>query len=225
MRQEDLADAINAAYRHTVDLNWQTGDVALLDNLKVMHGRRPLKEGAACLLRCAIRFRDPRSPFRQLEFRHSLVVPCMRDASAWSTGSSKGASVEGAAKPVDASTTPYQCDATHRRSSGFPPATESLHRRSMAPQALHTVFAKLLGVCEHIRAVQNSWPLAQYCGYLIVKLSLANNANIVLGDRRHLLTIGGNHSSRCANKKDMLRFRDPARSIPRGMWCVICFSY
>ena len=43
MRQEDLADAINAAYRHTVDLNWQTGDVALLDNLKVMHGRRPFK--------------------------------------------------------------------------------------------------------------------------------------------------------------------------------------
>ena len=43
MRQEDLADAINAAYRHTVDLNWQTGDVALLDNLKVMHGRRPFE--------------------------------------------------------------------------------------------------------------------------------------------------------------------------------------
>ena len=43
IRQEDLADAINAAYRHTVDLNWQTGDVALLDNLKVMHGRRPFE--------------------------------------------------------------------------------------------------------------------------------------------------------------------------------------
>ena len=43
MRQEDLADAISAAYRHTVDLSWQTGDVALLDNLKVMHGRRPFE--------------------------------------------------------------------------------------------------------------------------------------------------------------------------------------
>lgn len=37
----DLADTIKAAYQHTVDLEWQTGDVALLDNLKVMHGRRP----------------------------------------------------------------------------------------------------------------------------------------------------------------------------------------
>ena len=43
MKQKDLADAITAAYQHTVDLNWQTGDVALLDNLKVMHGRRPFE--------------------------------------------------------------------------------------------------------------------------------------------------------------------------------------
>ncbi|MEL0316079.1 MAG: TauD/TfdA family dioxygenase, partial [Halieaceae bacterium] len=28
-------------YQHTVDLAWQAGDIALLDNYKVMHGRRP----------------------------------------------------------------------------------------------------------------------------------------------------------------------------------------
>ena len=33
--------AIAACYQHTVDLVWQTGDIALLDNYKVMHGRRP----------------------------------------------------------------------------------------------------------------------------------------------------------------------------------------
>ncbi len=33
--------AIAACYQHTVDLAWQTGDIALLDNYKVMHGRRP----------------------------------------------------------------------------------------------------------------------------------------------------------------------------------------
>lgn len=49
MKQEDLTDAINAAYQHTVDLDWQTGDVALLDNLKVMHGRRPF-EGSRSVL-------------------------------------------------------------------------------------------------------------------------------------------------------------------------------
>ena len=49
MAQEDLADAINSAYLHTVDLDWQTGDVALLDNLKVMHGRRPF-EGSRSVL-------------------------------------------------------------------------------------------------------------------------------------------------------------------------------
>ena len=45
----DLADTIKAAYQHTVDLKWQTGDVALLDNLKVMHGRRPF-EGSRSVL-------------------------------------------------------------------------------------------------------------------------------------------------------------------------------
>lgn len=49
IQQDDLADAIDAAYRNTVDLNWQTGDVALLDNLKVMHGRRPF-EGSRSVL-------------------------------------------------------------------------------------------------------------------------------------------------------------------------------
>ena len=33
--------AIAACYQHTVDLDWHTGDIALLDNYKVMHGRRP----------------------------------------------------------------------------------------------------------------------------------------------------------------------------------------
>ena len=37
----DLKDAIAASYQCTVDLEWQKGDVALLDNLRVMHGRRP----------------------------------------------------------------------------------------------------------------------------------------------------------------------------------------
>ena len=45
----DLADSIKAAYQHTVDLNWQTGDVALLDNLKIMQGRRPF-EGSRSVL-------------------------------------------------------------------------------------------------------------------------------------------------------------------------------
>ena len=45
----DLVDTIKAAYQHTVDLEWQTGDVALLDNLKVMHGRRPF-EGSRSVL-------------------------------------------------------------------------------------------------------------------------------------------------------------------------------
>lgn len=49
MKQKDLADAIDAAYQHTVDLKWQTGDVALLDNLKVMHGRRSF-EGSRSVL-------------------------------------------------------------------------------------------------------------------------------------------------------------------------------
>lgn len=49
MKQKDLADAIEAAYQHTVDLKWQTGDVALLDNLKVMHGRRSF-EGSRSVL-------------------------------------------------------------------------------------------------------------------------------------------------------------------------------
>ena len=49
INQDDLADAIDAAYRNTVDLNWQQGDVALLDNLKVMHGRRPFEGNRSVL--------------------------------------------------------------------------------------------------------------------------------------------------------------------------------
>jgi hypothetical protein len=36
-----IAAAMTVCYQHTVDLEWQTGDIALLDNYKVMHGRRP----------------------------------------------------------------------------------------------------------------------------------------------------------------------------------------
>ena len=47
--QEDLDAAIAACYEHTVDLEWQTGDIALLDNLKVMHGRRPFSGSRSIL--------------------------------------------------------------------------------------------------------------------------------------------------------------------------------
>jgi len=46
---EDLDAAIAACYEHTVDLEWQTGDIALLDNLKVMHGRRPFSGSRSIL--------------------------------------------------------------------------------------------------------------------------------------------------------------------------------
>ncbi len=39
--QADMAPAIAAAEELTRDLEWQAGDVALLDNFLVMHGRRP----------------------------------------------------------------------------------------------------------------------------------------------------------------------------------------
>lgn len=38
-----IAAAIDICYRHTVDIQWQNHDVALLDNYKVMHGRRPFQ--------------------------------------------------------------------------------------------------------------------------------------------------------------------------------------
>ncbi len=38
---EALGRAIEIADELTFDLNWQTGDVALIDNFRVMHGRRP----------------------------------------------------------------------------------------------------------------------------------------------------------------------------------------
>ncbi|MEO0463186.1 MAG: TauD/TfdA family dioxygenase [Pseudomonadota bacterium] len=40
---EDMAPAIAIADELTVDCVWQTGDVALIDNFSVMHGRRPYK--------------------------------------------------------------------------------------------------------------------------------------------------------------------------------------
>lgn len=38
---EDMAEIIDMADALTFDLDWQAGDVALLDNFQVMHGRRP----------------------------------------------------------------------------------------------------------------------------------------------------------------------------------------
>jgi hypothetical protein len=49
IEQDDLDAAITACYEHTVDLEWQTGDIALLDNLKVMHGRRPFSGSRSIL--------------------------------------------------------------------------------------------------------------------------------------------------------------------------------
>ena len=37
----DMALAIKIADELTYDLNWQAGDVVLIDNFTVMHGRRP----------------------------------------------------------------------------------------------------------------------------------------------------------------------------------------
>ena len=41
--EEDLKEATDIAYDLSFDLNWQTGDVALIDNDRVMHGRRPFQ--------------------------------------------------------------------------------------------------------------------------------------------------------------------------------------
>ena len=38
-----MALAVSMAEELTVDLQWQQGDVALVDNLRVMHGRRPFE--------------------------------------------------------------------------------------------------------------------------------------------------------------------------------------
>jgi hypothetical protein len=38
--EEDLKAATDIAYDLSFDLNWQMGDVALIDNDRVMHGRR-----------------------------------------------------------------------------------------------------------------------------------------------------------------------------------------
>ncbi|MDJ0921086.1 MAG: TauD/TfdA family dioxygenase [Henriciella sp.] len=39
----DMTEIIELSDALTYDLSWQTGDVALLDNFQVMHGRRPFK--------------------------------------------------------------------------------------------------------------------------------------------------------------------------------------
>ena len=47
--EEDLKAATNIAYELTFDLNWQAGDVALIDNDRVMHGRRPFQGSRSVL--------------------------------------------------------------------------------------------------------------------------------------------------------------------------------
>ena len=47
--EEDMAVTIELSDRLTFDLEWQTGDVALVDNFVVMHGRRPY-EGKRSIL-------------------------------------------------------------------------------------------------------------------------------------------------------------------------------
>jgi alpha-ketoglutarate-dependent taurine dioxygenase len=46
---EDLKAATDIAYELTFDLNWQAGDVALIDNARVMHGRRPFQGSRSVL--------------------------------------------------------------------------------------------------------------------------------------------------------------------------------
>ena len=45
----DLEAAVDVSYENTIDIEWQKGDIALLDNLKVMHGRRSF-EGTRSVL-------------------------------------------------------------------------------------------------------------------------------------------------------------------------------
>ena len=40
IESKDLGKLVELAERHTFDLAWQDGDVALVDNYRVMHGRR-----------------------------------------------------------------------------------------------------------------------------------------------------------------------------------------
>ena len=57
--EEDLKAATDIAYELSFDLNWQTGDVALIDNDRVMHGRRPFHGSRSVLASlCA----NPASP-------------------------------------------------------------------------------------------------------------------------------------------------------------------
>ena len=96
MRQEDLADAINAAYRHTVDLNWQTVMLPC-STISVMHGRRPFEGRRSVLLRCAIHFETRAHRLGWLEFRHSFVVRLHARCQRLVDWVQQGASVEGAA--------------------------------------------------------------------------------------------------------------------------------
>ncbi|MGA1729949.1 MAG: TauD/TfdA family dioxygenase [Steroidobacteraceae bacterium] len=46
---EDLEEVARIAYAGVFDLEWQAGDVALIDNYLVMHGRRPFKGSRSVL--------------------------------------------------------------------------------------------------------------------------------------------------------------------------------
>ena len=41
---EEIAQLKIIAEQHTVEINWQDGDVAIIDNTRVMHGRRAIKD-------------------------------------------------------------------------------------------------------------------------------------------------------------------------------------
>ena len=41
IEQKALETIVEVASRHTVDLAWEDGDIALIDNHRMMHGRRP----------------------------------------------------------------------------------------------------------------------------------------------------------------------------------------
>ena len=52
----DVQSAVEIAYDLVFDLPWESGDVALIDNYQVMHGRRPFSgtvSGRKWLCGCA----------------------------------------------------------------------------------------------------------------------------------------------------------------------------
>ena len=51
---EAVTDAVVLAYEITRNLEWQSGDIALVDNLMVMHGRRPFSGSRIVLASLAL---------------------------------------------------------------------------------------------------------------------------------------------------------------------------